>query len=476
MLKKFFSLFLLATAMVACTEDYTDWAEPQKNDQPATVSFGNGSVSEVALIDFANVTGDDVQVCNITAPTSSDSEYAPIYKITLGNNEYDITADGKMKAEDLKNFVLDNYGKAPYERTIAATVSMWLNNGTTTVKTATSNAFNVKAKLVAPEIFDHLYLIGAPSEWSPTCTTLPFTHSDQNVYDDPIFTITFPISDGDTWFALADDKTVSTNDWSNVFGCKEGNGKNLIGEQGLLTRRSELSDDGSFMVHVDGDAKFIKMTVDMLNGTYLIEKVNFESTLSYVGTAGGWNNNGGSSRLVLTDMEKGKYAGYIYGKQESYGNTFRLFAPSQLGSWDASTGNSDCSEFIGSITAGGSDNNFEFTAGDGVYYVEYSAIDKTISATKIEYMGVTGNFTGWNEGVQMTWNADEYCFEAAASVDAGGWKFRANGLTDPDWKINLGGNAVGDLYQNGPNLDVVGSKVKLYPCRTTSDKIYCTVE
>lgn len=475
MLKKLFSFFVLATALVACTEDYKNWSEPQKNDQPATVTFGNGSLSEVALIDFATVTDEDVKVCDITAPTSSDSKYTPVYKITLGDNVYDLTADGKMKAEDLKNYILGLYGKAPYERVIESTVSMWLDNGTTTVKTATSAVFNVKAKLVAPEIFDHLYIIGAPSEWSPTCTTLPFSHSDTNVYDDPIFTITFPVSDGDTWFAIADDKTVSTGEWSNVYGCKEGNGKNLVGEQGLLTRRTDLSDDGSFMVHVDGDAKFIKMTVDMLNGTYLIEKVNFEASLSYVGTAGGWNNGGGSSRLVLTDMTTGTYAGFLYGKQESYGNTFRLFSPSQLGSWDASTGNSDVTVFTGAIAAGGSDNNFEFTDGDGVYYVEYSAINKTISATKIEYMGVTGDFTGWNEGIQMTWNADDYCFEADASVTAAGWKFRANGLTDTSWKINLGG-AMDDLVQNGGNLDVVGSKVKLYPCRTASEKIYCTVE
>ena len=40
-----FSALLLATTMVACTEDYTDWAAPQQNPQPETVTFGNGSVS-----------------------------------------------------------------------------------------------------------------------------------------------------------------------------------------------------------------------------------------------------------------------------------------------------------------------------------------------------------------------------------------------------------------------------------------------
>lgn len=479
MKKYIFSALVLATSMVACTGDYTDWADPQANAQPETVSFGNGSVTEVGIIDYADdavASSEVVQICKVTEPTASSSDYCgSMYSLTLGGVEYPISAAGTMSTADLKSYIESTYGKAPEVREIPAVITMWITNGTSTIKNAEA-AFTVKAKLDAPVLYDHLYVIGAPSKWDPTCTALPFTRDEsKSIYDAPEFTITVPVSEGDTWFAFADDLTVSTGDWSNVFGAREGNGKNYIGEKGKFARRSDLSDDGSFMIHVDGDAKFMKITVNVLDGWYLIEKVNFEANLSYVGTANGWNNGGGSSRLVLTDMEKGKYTGFIYGKQESYGNTFRLFSPSQLGSWNASTGNSDVTEFIGAIAAGGSDNNFEFTEGDGVYYVEYSAIDKTISATKIEYMGVTGDFTGWNEGVQMTWNADEYCFEAAAGVTAAGWKFRANGLTDPNWGINLGG-AADDLCQNGSNLDIVGSSVKLYPCRTNTEKIYCTVE
>ena len=62
MFKKIFSALLLATTMVACTEDYTDWAAPQQNPQPETVTFGNGSVSEVGLIDFANELPANVQI------------------------------------------------------------------------------------------------------------------------------------------------------------------------------------------------------------------------------------------------------------------------------------------------------------------------------------------------------------------------------------------------------------------------------
>jgi hypothetical protein len=84
----------------------------------------------------------------------------------------------------------------------------------------------------------------------------------------------------------------------------------------------------------------------------------------------------------------------------------------------------------------------------------------------------------------MTWNKEGCCYELSnAAVTANGWKFRANGLTDPNWKINLGANdetepspIINDLVGNGKNISVVGTTIKLYPLRNTSDKIYCTVE
>jgi hypothetical protein len=95
-------------------------------------------------------------------------------------------------------------------------------------------------------------------------------------------------------------------------------------------------------------------------------------------------------------------------------------------------------------------------------------------------MGIIGDFNGWGGDLDMTWNASDYCYEiTGATVNANGWKFRVNS----DWGINLGANdsvepstLTGDLVANGKNLGAVGSTIKLYPTRKTSDKIYCTVE
>ena len=89
---------------------------------------------------------------------------------------------------------------------------------------------------------------------------------------------------------------------------------------------------------------------------------------------------------------------------------------------------------------------------------------------------LVGDFNGWNEkddAQQMTWDAANVCFTiTGAGVTTNGWKFTANN----SWGINLGGDTLNDLVANGPNISVAGSTIKLYPCRTTSDKIYCTVK
>lgn len=67
-------------SMVSCTEDYTDWANPQSNPEEEAVAFGNGSVAPVDVINLADVTGDKVKVASIVAPTSTKDTYTPSFK------------------------------------------------------------------------------------------------------------------------------------------------------------------------------------------------------------------------------------------------------------------------------------------------------------------------------------------------------------------------------------------------------------
>lgn len=469
MKKYILSALVLATSLVACTDDYQDWANPQAVEQPAIATFDEGSVSSVDLIDFANIPDNQttVKVCNITAPSSSDMSYNQVsYRLVDGMHEYyDLSNDGYMSVADLKTYIETWYGKAPVVRDIPFQVEKWISNGTTSIKVG-GLGIVVNAKLTAPEIYPHFYVIGAPSAWDPTCTTLPFKHSDVNVYDDPIFTVMFPVENGDTWFAFVDDKTVeAVNDWSLVFAAREGNGKNLIGEKGSLCRRNELdaeAGDGSFMVSVNNDAKFIKVTVNLLDGWYLIEKINFVDYIYLPGNAQGWNPGTASA---LKHEGNGLYTGFAYMDGD--------FKFTQERAWAAEYNNGSFSTCSDDFSLGdGQGGNISFTGTPGVYYFEVNVATGDLKATRVEKIGMIGDFNGWGADFEMTWNADELCYEAQnPGITAAGWKFRMNG----DWAVNYGG-ALDNLTKDGSNIDAVGTTVKFYPTRSTKDNIYCTVE
>ena len=463
MIKKIFSALLLATSLVACTDDYTDWSAPQSNPQEDAVTFGNGSVAPVGTIDMAALADGQttVQVCTITAPTASDEEYSAQYALTVDGTDIDMDANGNVKVADLKTYIESNYGKAPVERTLNAKVTMWVNNSIEAIKIS-SDEFQIKAKLDAPEIYPHLYLIGAPSKWSPTCTTLPFTRAEsQSIYDNPVFTITVPVKEGETWFAFADDKTVETGDWSNVFGTREGNGKNYIGQTGFFARRSELPSecgDGSFMITVNGDAKYMKITVNVLDGTYLIEKINFAPFIYEIGNNTGWNTSN-----PLSGDGEGNYKGYCWMDGE-----YKFKPNGEVNNWNGDwemvedKGNN---EFT--FDANGNSN---FPSLNGFYEMNIDLANMTAKMVEVKSITCVGNHNGWDKAdaaQHMTYNKDAGCWELTTTLKDG-FKFAMN----DDWAVSWGGAngdpaAYDNLTQNqGKDLNVPegeGSyKVQLY--------------
>jgi hypothetical protein len=294
MIKKILSLIAFVASVAACTDDYKDWASPQVVPQPAQVAFGDGSVSTVGVIDFNSVTAELVKVCDITAPTANDDTYKPFYTITLGGEDsYKIALDGTMSAADLQDFVVSKFGRRPVERDVEATVDMWLTNGGTTVKTATSGVFQIKVIPQAPQISENYYIVGGPNDWAGSAASkqLKFTHSGKDVYEDPVFTVVFNAPDGDCWFAIGDDEAcdaiANNNDWSKLFGTKKGNGN--TDPEGVLDRRYNLSDDGSFCVPAGN--KLIKVTINMMDYTYKIEGLNIADSYYLIGGPGNWDNS-----------------------------------------------------------------------------------------------------------------------------------------------------------------------------------------
>ena len=417
-------------AMVSCTEDYTDWANPQINPEEEAVAFGNGSVTPVDVINLANVTEEKIQVASIVAPTSSDAGYTPTIKINLGDKTYDIGNDGKM---------------------------------------ATSETFQVKAIPVAPVIDEGYYLVGdmfnaeGVDGWNTVSAKQAFKHSDKDVYYDPIFTLTFETKEANQCWKVIPKKNIDAETFwaAGVVGPKiDGD----VSMTGLLTS------DGPGAGKIAEPGKY-RLTLNMMDYSYTIEKVMYDPFIYFIGSTDAWGSS--DQKLALVDDEKGTYTGYIYlADPNNAGFEFKF--QREQGKWETAIGASTFMTFKGAAIDPQNGNNLGVNAGEGVYYIDANLSEGTIEATKVENMGMVGDFQNWNiEGpTPMTWNAEEYCFEATnAGVTDVGWKFVVN----KGWSINLGGS-INNLEQDGANLTVAGNTIKLYPTRKTKDNIFCTVE
>lgn len=458
--KKLIYGFAIIAGLASCNDDYTDWSSPQSNPEHEAVEKFTLTVQPaVETIDFATETAESIQLFSTNLESGQTNSFALTLSAEDKTETVVLTAasDGTVVSAELQDAVATIYGKAPVERTlnvkVAADVMITTEDGKIVAKKE-ADPFSLKITLDAPQISEHYYLIGAPSSWEITDTSLPFSHSGKNVYDDPVFTCTFPVEDGEIWFAITDDITLEKADWAYVFGCAEGNGAN--GMEGKLKRRSELTDDGSWKVVVDGDAKFIKVTINMMEYSYSIEKLNFAEYIYEVG-----NNNGWEAGYALQGPNfDGEYYGAMYLVS---GFKFRSNVDNWEGSgnWGLNSNNDE-----GILVNDGMSGNISVPA-DGHYMIEVNLVDMTYKLTPFIQLGIIGDGQpgGWDNDTPLTYDEVEKCWKAAnVQLVAGkSIKFR----TVDTWDVvNIGGSSLSNLtFNSQDNIPVEKDgtfTVKLY--------------
>lgn len=462
-MKKIVYTLGLALLAASCSEDYEDWSVSQANPQEDAKSVSLETAT-AADVDYAALDSSLVQIFKPTI-TAVD-ECTTTYQVTLWNE--DKSANGSLAANDsgyvaadeLKTVVENLYGKRPVARKLWLDIAGYsLINGQS-IKTTAEDSVNVT--LVAPYISTSYYIVGAPSQWDVMCVDLPFTHSGKDVYEDPVFTVTFPVADGEYWFAIADDKTHEANDWSALLGCAEGNGNN--GMEGQIARRPEIGDDGSWKVVVAGDARFVRMTINMMDYTYKIEKLNFGEFIYEIGNESGWS----TSHALRSPNFDGKYQGYYWMDGEY---KFKPNADNWDGDWE--------NDGEGKIADNGGPNMPGLAA--GFYQIDVNLADMTYAATLVESISIIGTANGnWDTDTDLTYNQATGAWEVTATLNAGEMKFRMN----HDWAISWGGangdgTNYGDLTQHdGANLQVAAGTylIQLYIQHEGANKVVLTAQ
>ena len=150
-------------------------------------------------------------------------------------------------------------------------------------------------------ISENYYLIGGEKGWSEAdALTQPFSHSNQNVFDDPVFTYVLK-GGAERWFSFGDADALSAitknNDWKQLYGYVDQQA-----DKGKFARRCDMAGQPDNTFHVDGSAKFYRFSVNMLTLEYEITPLNFDPFIYFIGATEGWDNeNLNRQRLALTD-------------------------------------------------------------------------------------------------------------------------------------------------------------------------------
>lgn len=452
-------------SMVSCTEDYTDWGNPQTNPEEEAVSFGNGSVTPEGVINLADVKGDKVKVASIVAPTSSKDAYkSSSFKINFDGQSFDIDADGNMAKADLVNYITGKYGKRPIERDLDATLDAWLSNGSTAAKMATSAKFQVKAIPEAPFIDAAYYLVGDLTEWKLD-TKLKFAHSDADVYEDPVFTLMFTTTkDDQCWKIIPQGNVDAGNIWAvenapkGVVGIEQDGDNAMSGK--LLTTNSEGKKAGAGKI---AKAGMYQMTINMMDYTYTIKQIAPEYYL--VGKLQGWSDKL-ENKTCLMYAETPMVQSYT--TQWKDDANLKIWLGSDWADWNSAYGSAtmaDANTPTGSLKSANNAGAIICPEPGAFYTFKADFSTMTYSWTKLENqnptayekVGLIGVGGDWNNDVDMT-EVTPHNWFIEKTFPEGSFKIRANHKWDDaaNWGFADGQefSSTGKLITSGGSKDI----------------------
>ncbi|MBE6313897.1 MAG: DUF5115 domain-containing protein [Bacteroidales bacterium] len=448
---------VLSLGFVACEDDTK--AIPQSNAQEATMSANGLTVaygSDLAgeSIDLATLVanGGAVNVITTEAVENLPAGAAVEYTMQISANEdYSnatsfVVENGAVSATEWDNWFRGTIGKAPNAKNNYVRFAAYVAEGTSKVRLGGPDTwFAAKAISVTPIALDitieeAYYLLGTINGWS-VAEAIKFNHSEANVYDDPIFTLNFEISEEEAaagwWWKIVPQSTYETGNWVNAKNASYGveNDGDTATEGILFGRPNESQDCGAGCLKISGQ---LRLTIDMLNGTYAFTSA--VTNLWTPGNANGWSH-ADSQMLYTYDFEN--YMGFAHLDGE--------FKFTNAADWNHT--NYGFAE-EGKISTDGDNIN---AGGNGLFWCQVNTTELTYSLYLAETLGVIGDATSgaWDNSTALTPSADFLVWTGDVEFKAGGeWKLRANNA----WDVNLGGD-MNNLSKDGSNIATPGEGV-----------------
>jgi hypothetical protein len=450
----FFSLMFATAALFSCSDDYTDWADPQGFEAEAAVDMSL-TVSPSSAINMADVESATIQLFQ-PSPVLAEGASVTAYRAVIDDQiSLDADQSGYVSTQELTDAVVSLYGKRPTQRDLNVAVYA-------TVDVA-GQGFQLKASpvtvgvtLEAPVIDSAYYLVGDMVGWDDA-SMVKFNHSSSDVYDDPYFTLVFTTTaDNQYWKIIPQSNVDAGNIWADGVVGTAVDGDEAL--EGALVN----SNPGAGKIAAAG---MYKMTLNMMDYTYTLEAINFVEAIYLPGNQNGWSTD--TAPALLCSNNDGDYKGLTYLNGD--------FKFTRARNWDSEYNFTDFTTVSDNITQGDGTN---IRIAEGYYYLHANMSEGSLTATSVVW-GLVGPATvaEWtpSAGPAMTYNSADDCWEITTELKEGEWKFVAN--KDDSWAINLGGTA-DDLNFDGANLSCTEAgtyTIKLYTSRSTTDKMYCTV-
>lgn len=425
---------LLAAAMsfAACTEDYTDWADPQTNAQEAEQGAVNGTIAAATSAIDLNQAENGVAVVNfVSANNATEGSVVKFTKLLLNDQvEVPFTTDGNslvVSAADLSDAIQSIYGSlATTTRDCNFKVYADLLNAqqTAVIMPIETNEVAIPVKTLAlPYIASEsaFYYVGGYNGWNLGSPT------PMEANGDGTYSCIIELAAGSEWFCFAPQSSVDSQNWGALFRANS-NGDDAT--SGFFN--TDITSGNSFCANIESAGKY-KFTIDPTNWTYSYGP--YTESIYIAGDANGW----GFSPLAKSGNN---FIGYYYVKYADNSNTWG-FKFTTDPSWN--NPQYGAGETAGSIALGG--GNIQLAPKDAFYQVVVNTDALTCTLNEITSITCVGNHNGWNvsdASQHMTYNVADQCWEITTEL-TNGFKFAMN----DDWSISWGG-ANGDptAYDN----------------------------
>lgn len=464
-LSLYISIALAGLFMGSCSEDFKDWADPQTNPQEDAVTIPGFTATAAQAIDFASVTTDSVNTFSLSSAALPEG-------FTLANARLELTPqgvenatkttvntdlNGKGAVADLAPVVESAYGKRPTARTFDAQVYVnAVKDGQAVLIDA--GKINLVMTPKAPFIDTNYYLVGQMTDWSLD-TKFKFTHSDADVYEDPVFTIMFTTTDDNQYWKIIPQGNVDAgNIWAvennpkGVVGVEKDGDDAMSGTLLTTTSKGEKANAGKI-----AKAGTYQMTINMMDYTYSIKQIAPEYYL--VGALQSWSDQNMSCLMTAETAMVQNFTTKWTGDAN-----LKIWLGSDFGKWDNAFGSASgdgVSAAEGKLKANGGaivcpEKNayYTFTADFSTMTYKWTKLANQ-NPTEFEYVGLIGVGGKWKDGddIDLKQVAPHNWYLAKQEIPAGGLKIRADHKwrDDGNWGFGEGQN-----YENKGTLITSG--------------------